>query len=120
MPQMEVDSPLNVITEMSSFEKRFRKDTAAWNRKMTSGCWHTATVNRLVRWGHETSAPGCSWMGDRISMSISADSPLDETLKQGPLAMLLRQQYEFPFGINIVHFSIFNFSRVKTNQGTLQ
>ena len=48
-------------------------------------------------------------MGDRISMSISGDIPSDETLNRGPLTMLLRQQYEFPFGINIVQFSIFNF-----------
>ena len=40
-------------------------------------------------------------------MSISADSPSDETLNRGPLALLLRRQYEFPFGINIVQFSIF-------------
>ena len=45
-------------------------------------------------------------MGDRCGMSISADSPSDETLNRGPLALLLRQQYEFPFGINIVQFSI--------------
>ena len=30
----------------------------------------------------------------------------DETLNWGPLALLLRQQYEFPFGINTVQFSI--------------
>ena len=68
-------------------------------------------------------------MGDRCGMSISADSPsdessskftyspwhiviktyeTDETLNRGPLALLLRRQYEFPFGINIVQFSIFN------------
>ena len=46
-------------------------------------------------------------MGDRIGVSISADSPSDETLNRGPLALLLRRQYEFPFGINIVQFSIF-------------
>ena len=51
-------------------------------------------------------------MGDRIGMSISADSPSDETLNRGPLALLLRRQYEFPFGINIVHFLIFNFLRI--------
>ena len=45
------------------------------------------------------------WMGYRISMSIYVDSPLDETLNRGPLALLLRQQYEFPFGIDIVQFS---------------
>ena len=48
----------------------------------------------------------CTWMGDRSGMSISADSPSDpdETLNRGPLALLLRQQYEFPFGINKVQF----------------
>ena len=48
-------------------------------------------------------------MGDRCGMSISADSPSDETLNRGPLALLLRRQYEyeFPFGINIVQFSFF-------------
>ena len=45
-------------------------------------------------------------MDDRIGMSISADSPLDETLNRGPLALLLQRQYEIPFGINIVQFSI--------------
>ena len=53
-------------------------------------------------------------MGDRITMSISADSPSDETLNRGPLALLVRRQYEFPFGINVVQFSFlfffFNFS----------
>ena len=46
-------------------------------------------------------------MGDRYGMSIFADSPSDETLNRGPLALLLRRQYEFPFGINKVQFSIF-------------
>ena len=50
-----------------------------------------------------------TWMGDRISMSISVDSPSDETLNQGPLALLLRRQYEFPFGIDKVHFLLFFF-----------
>ena len=40
-------------------------------------------------------------MGDRCGMSISADSHSGETLNRGPLALLLRRQYEFPFGINI-------------------
>ena len=44
-------------------------------------------------------------MGDRCGMSISADSPSNETLNRGPLALLLRRQYEFPFGINTVQFS---------------
>ena len=46
-------------------------------------------------------------MGDGISMSISVDSPSDETLNRGTLALLLRRQYEFPFGINKVQFSFF-------------
>ena len=46
-------------------------------------------------------------MGDRSGMSISAESPSDETLNQGSLALLLRRQYEFPFGINIEQFSLF-------------
>ena len=45
-------------------------------------------------------------MSDGSGMSISADSP-DETLNRGPLALLLRRQYGFPFGINIVQFSIY-------------
>ena len=48
-------------------------------------------------------------MGDHISMSISVDSHSDETLNQSPLALLLRQQYEFPFGIDIVQFIIHNY-----------
>ena len=51
----------------------------------------------------------CIWMGDRSGMSISVDSHSDETLNRGPLALLLRQQYEFPFWIKIVQFSIFEF-----------
>ena len=51
----------------------------------------------------------CTWMGDRCGMSISADSPSDETINRGPLALLLRRKYEFSFGINIVRFSILFF-----------
>ena len=40
-------------------------------------------------------------------MSISANSASDETLNRGPLALLLRRQYEFPFGISIMQFSFF-------------
>ena len=43
-------------------------------------------------------------MGDRISMSISVDSPSVETLNRGP--WLLRRHNEFPFGINM-QFSIY-------------
>ena len=46
-------------------------------------------------------------MDVRISMSISVDSHLDETLNRGPYALLLRRQYEFPFKITIVQFSFF-------------
>ena len=52
----------------------------------------------------------CTWMGDPSDMSISVDSPSDETLNRGPLTQHLRRQYEFPFGINIVQFSIFIFN----------
>ena len=88
--------------------------------KAYSGYWHTATVNQLVRRGLATSALVCTWMGDRISMSISDDSPSDETINQGPLALLLRRQYEFPFGINIVQFSIFNNMYLRSLMVTLQ
>ena len=46
-------------------------------------------------------------MGDRSGMSISADGHSDETLNRDPLVLLLWQQYEYPFGINIVQFSFF-------------
>ena len=48
-------------------------------------------------------------MGDRTSMSISVDSPLDETLNRGPLALLLRRQYDFLLRITIMQFSFFFF-----------
>ena len=48
--------------------------------------------------------------------SLSADSPSDETLNRGPLALLLRRQYEFPFGINIVQFSFFFIRRALDNK----
>ena len=46
-------------------------------------------------------------MDDRSGMSISADSPSDETLNRGLLALFLRRQYEFPFVINIAIFIFF-------------
>ena len=53
-------------------------------------------------------------MDDRISISISVDSPSDETLNRDPLALLLRRQYEFPFEIDKVQFPFFfNFSILK-------
>ena len=51
----------------------------------------------------------CTWMGHRISMSISVDSPSDETLNRGPLALLLRRQLEIPYEISIVQFLILQF-----------
>ena len=36
---------------------------------------------------------------------LFSDCPSDETLNRSPLALLLRRQYELPFGINIVQFS---------------
>ena len=50
-----------------------------------------------------TSALVCTWIGVRSSMSISVDSSSN---RRGTLALLLRRLYEFPFGINIVQFSI--------------
>ena len=49
-------------------------------------------------------------------------SPSDETLNRGPLALLLRRQYEFSFGINIVQFSFrkfFNFFTIFLNAHSL-
>ena len=47
----------------------------------------------------------------RYNLPSRTHFPSDETLNQGPLALLL--QYEFPFGINIVQFSIFTFFSFK-------
>ena len=44
-----------------------------------------------------------------MSISGRGDSLSDETLNQGSLALLLRQQYEFPSVIDIVKFLIFQF-----------
>ena len=46
------------------------------------------------------------WVTVLVHMYISVDSPSDENLNRGPLALLLRQQYEFPFGI---YSAIFDF-----------
>ena len=73
-----------------------------------SGYWHTITAKRL--------ALVCTWMGERSGMSIYADSPSNETLNRGPLALLLRRQYEFRFGIDIVQFSFFFFQFFKPFQ----
>ena len=69
--------------------------------------WHTATVNCLIH--RYTAALVCTWIGERLNMSISVDSPSNETLDRGPLALPLQGQYEFPFGINVVEFSSFFF-----------
>ena len=74
-----------------------------------SGYWHTAYYAGVKQLQHRPWF--CTWVGDRSGMSISADSPSDETLNRGPLALLLRRQYEFPFGINIVQFSFSSFIR---------
>ena len=49
-----------------------------------SGYWHTATVNCLVQSDKAMAASVSTWMGDPISMSISRDSPSDETLNRDP------------------------------------
>ena len=41
-----------------------------------------------------------------VVCQFSDDSLSDETLNRNPLALLLRGQYEFPFGINIVQLSL--------------
>ena len=51
-------------------------------------------------------------MGNHISMTISVDSPSDETLNRGPLELHLWRQYEFPVEINIVQISFFFFSEI--------
>ena len=45
-----------------------------------SSSWHTATVKCLVQLNYAKAASVPTWMGDHISMSISGESPLDETL----------------------------------------
>ena len=66
-----------------------KKDFLSFSVKnsLHSGDWHTITATRLVRWGLATSTLVCTWMGDRCGMS---DSPSDETLNRGPLALALR------------------------------
>ena len=56
-------------------------------------------------------------MDERISMSISGDSPSNGTLNRGPLDLLLWRQYEFLLGINIMQFSIFQFSIMHSYPG---
>ena len=54
-------------------------------------------------------------MGDLItdnSMLISGDSLSTETINRGPLALLLRRQYEFPSVINTVQFLFLFFFQV--------
>ena len=45
-------------------------------------------------------------MCDRCGMSISADSPTDETLNQGPPGTALWRLYEFPLGLISCNFYI--------------
>ena len=58
-------------------------------------------------------------MGDRSGMLISADSLSDETLNQGPLALLLRRQYEFTPEIDIAQFSVVSPLDETLNRGLL-
>ena len=46
-------------------------------------------------------------MIERVSKYKLWFSPSNETFNWGPLALLLRLQYKFPFGINKVQFSFF-------------
>ena len=68
--------------------------------------WHTATAwyNRIKQ---QRPRLVLRW----VSMSISVDSSSDETSNQGLLALLLRRQYELPFGIDIVQFLFFFFNK---------
>ena len=74
---------------------------------MHFSCFHNSGADEGILKGGfiNVSALVCTWMGDRSGISISSDSPSDETFNRGPLAL---RQYEFPFGINIVQFSIYN------------
>ena len=66
-----------------------------------SGYWHTVTVNCLGR-----RVKQCwPWLVlEWVTVLVSVDSLLDETLNRSPLALLYRRHYEFPSGINIVQF----------------
>ena len=72
-----------------------------------SGYWHSLPLRPTALYAKvKQQRPWfCTCMGDRSGMSIYADSPSAETLNRGPLALLLRQQYEFPLRINIGQFS---------------
>ena len=50
----------------------------------------------------------CRRLRNRRPAFESQHSPSDETLNRGTLALLLRRQYEFPFGIKIEQFSFFS------------
>ena len=60
--------------------------------------WPTAWYNGIKQYQPRV----LTRRGEHNSISISFDSPLDETFNGGPLALLLRRQYEFPFGVIVL------------------
>ena len=60
---------------------------------MVSGYWHTIKVNRILGWV-------------TVVVSQFLLIVLRMRLNRGPLALLLRTQYEFPLGIDKVLFLI--------------
>ena len=68
-------------------------------------------VGLVMHWG-SGSIPTSRVCSAAIPYSVWAHitlNPSDETLNWGPLALLLLRQYEFPIGINKVHFLFFFF-----------
>ena len=58
---------------------------------IVSGYWHNATVNRQVRYNQVKQHQPRMILGCvTVLMSISVDSPSNETLNWGPLALLLQ------------------------------
>ena len=55
----------------------------------------------MVQSGLAGEASASTWMGDRISMSISGESPSDETLNRGLWCCSCGDSMNFPLGINI-------------------
>ena len=67
--------------------------------KFDSGYWHIVTMNYLVLSGLPTTASVSTWMDDRISMSISGESPLNETLNRGLLHCSCGDSINFSLGL---------------------
>ena len=65
------------------------------------------TVNCLVQLGQATADSVSIWMGDCISMSISFESPLGETLNRGPWRCTCGNSINFPFGLYRAIFIFF-------------